>query len=73
MKKVSTDHQKSLKAQLEHLAHEVVLIASKRRRTNAADPSSRRGSRFGPVDEYDSIRPFWRKRSSRKVVQEHQQ
>ena len=64
MKKGSTDLQKSLKAQLEHLAHEVKLIANKRGRAGTKDPSQRSGSRSGPIDEYDSIRPFWR-RSSR--------
>ena len=63
MKKGSTDLQKSLKAQLEHLAHEVKLIANKRGRASAEDRNQRSGSRNGPIDEYDSIRPFWRRTS----------
>ena len=60
MKKVSIGRQKTLKTQLEHFAHEVELMAGKRRRENATDRS---GSQFRPIDEYDSIRPLWRKRS----------
>ena len=63
MKKVSTGRKKILKAQLEHLAHEVALVAGKRRGDTDAGRSSLSGTRFRPIDEYDSIRPFWRKRS----------
>ena len=63
MKKDSTSRQKILKAQLEHLAHEVKLIAGKRTGATTADRSSSSGSRFKPIDEYDSIRPLWRSRS----------
>ncbi|QNI65383.1 hypothetical protein SynA1544_02460 [Synechococcus sp. A15-44] len=62
MKKDSTGRQKILKAQLEHLAHEVELIAGKRRGATTADRSTSSGSRSKPIDEYDSIRPFWRSR-----------
>jgi hypothetical protein len=60
MKKISIGRQKTLKAQLEHFAHEAELMAGKRRRENATDRSA---SQFRPLDEYDSIRPLWRKRS----------
>ncbi|QNI65344.1 hypothetical protein [Synechococcus sp. A15-44] len=60
MTKVSIGRQKTLKTQLEHVAHEAELMAGKRRRENTTDRS---GSQFRPIDEYDSIRPLWRKRS----------
>ena len=64
MTKVSKGSKKAINAQLEHLAHEVELATNKRRRKIAEERFRINAIRIGADDEYEPIRPFWRKKAT---------